>query len=383
MVTFIDSATWNSSPLWSNLLRLQCKSCTIPTTSARPHGSPLEWACQWPSSQPLSSPQLSHNDSLWAEGITKSPRQQGLGYREGEELSRCPSWLNSLWQGWSCGLVYCPGENATDLIWRELASSNGISSWTPLKPQHSNPNPNPNSGVLTSLLLPHLSSSPTDSLLSLNLLCHSKTHARFMQDGRKAVWSTPHTSVAWFFPSLKQNFIAYHSSKVSSRSDCIFEIHQLWQSGFSRVYSNCCCSCSFEIEIIKTGQLSHNMYSNNILNFQESTTILNACTKKSGNLLNALCMYTYWEKGSGKRGRRIHTHTHTHTHAHTHTHTYLSTYQSIYIYIYIYIEREREKEGEVDCETNKQIHLDIDTYLYIYIYIFVNIWCCSIRAVCH
>ena len=35
------------------------------------------------------------------------------------------------------------------------------------------------------------------------------------------------------------------------------------------------------------GQSSHNMYSNNILNFQESTTILNACTKKSGNLLNA------------------------------------------------------------------------------------------------
>ena len=29
------------------------------------------------------------------------------------------------------------------------------------------------------------------------------------------------------------------------------------------------------------------MYSNRILNFQESTTILNACTKKSGNLLNA------------------------------------------------------------------------------------------------
>ena len=28
------------------------------------------------------------------------------------------------------------------------------------------------------------------------------------------------------------------------------------------------------------------MYSSNIVNFQESTTILNACTKKSGNLLN-------------------------------------------------------------------------------------------------
>ena len=55
-----------------------------------------------------------------------------------------------------------------------------------------------------------------------------------MQDGRKAVWSIPSVSVATF-PSLKQNFIAYRSSKVS---DCIFEIHQLWQSGFSRVYSN-------------------------------------------------------------------------------------------------------------------------------------------------
>ena len=89
------------------------------------------------------------------------------------------------------------------------------------------------------------------------------------------------------FPSLKLNFIAYHSSKVSWRPDCIFEIHQLWQSGFSRVYSNCCFRCSFEPEILKIGQSSHKMYSNNIVNFQESTTILNACTKKSGNLLKA------------------------------------------------------------------------------------------------
>ena len=29
------------------------------------------------------------------------------------------------------------------------------------------------------------------------------------------------------------------------------------------------------------------IFSNNIRNFQESTTILNACTKKSGNLLKA------------------------------------------------------------------------------------------------
>ena len=37
-----------------------------------------------------------------------------------------------------------------------------------------------------------------------------------MQDGPKAVWSIPYVSVA-FFPSLKHNFIAYRSSKVSSR----------------------------------------------------------------------------------------------------------------------------------------------------------------------
>ena len=148
-----------------------------------------------------------------------------------------------------------------------------------------------NSGVLTSLLLPHLSSFLTDSLPSLNLLWHSKTDARFMQDGWKAVWSIPYVSVA-FFPSLKQNFIAYRSSKVFSCPDYIFEIHHLWQSGFSRVYSNCCWSCWFEPEIIKIGQSSHKMYSNNILNFQESTTILNACTKKkSGNLLNVPHIY--------------------------------------------------------------------------------------------
>ena len=125
---------WNSSPLQSNLLRLQCTYSTVSTTSARTHGGLLVWACQWSSSQPLSSPQLSHNDSFWAEGITKRHRKQGLDYREGEELSWCPSWSNSQWQRWSCGLVYCPDGNATDPIWRVLASSHQISCWTPLKP---------------------------------------------------------------------------------------------------------------------------------------------------------------------------------------------------------------------------------------------------------
>ena len=95
-----------------------------------------------------------------------------------------------------------------------------------------------------------------------------------MQEAPKAVWSILYVSLA-FFPSLKQNVIAYRSSKVSSRPDYIFEIHQLWQSGFSRVHSNSYCSRSFETEIIKIGQSSRKM------NFQESTAIVNAHTKKS------------------------------------------------------------------------------------------------------
>ena len=33
--------TWNSSPIRSSLLRLQCICCTLPTTSGTPHGSHL------------------------------------------------------------------------------------------------------------------------------------------------------------------------------------------------------------------------------------------------------------------------------------------------------------------------------------------------------
>ena len=54
-----------------------------------------------------------------------------------------------------------------------------------------------------------------------------------MQDAPKAGWIIPYVFCG-IFSSLKHNFIAYRSSKVSSHPDCIFEIHQLWQSGFSR-----------------------------------------------------------------------------------------------------------------------------------------------------
>ena len=185
--------------------------------------------------------------------------------------------------------MHCPGWNATDPIWRVLASSQGISSWTRLNLQHNNPNPNPLANQLwcidfitppKPLIIPHRLPAFLESLMPLNYWC--SINARLSKNSLK------HSiRFCGIFSSLKQNCIAYRSSKVSSRPDCIFEIHQLWQSGFSRVYSNCYCSSSFEPEIINIGQSSHKMYSNNIVNFQESTTILNAYTKKCGNLLNA------------------------------------------------------------------------------------------------
>ena len=148
--------------------------------------------------------------------------------------------------------MYCPGGNATDPIWRVLASSLWISSRTPLKPQHSNPNSNPLANQLgctdfltppTPLIISHRLHAFLKSLMPLKNWC--SIQARCSKSSLKH-------SIRFFgiFPSSKQNFIAYRSSKMS---DCIFEIHHLWQSGFSWVYSSCCCSCSFEPEIIKIG----------------------------------------------------------------------------------------------------------------------------------
>ena len=135
--------------------------------------------------------------------MTKSHREQGLDYREGEELSWCPSWSNSLWQGWSCGLLHCPGGNATDSIWRVLASSDGISSWTPLKPQHSNRNPNPLANQLwyidfltlpTPLIIPHRLPAFLKSLMQLKN------------------WYSIHTT--WLKSSLKYSMFLWHFFQV-------------------------------------------------------------------------------------------------------------------------------------------------------------------------
>ena len=134
--------------------------------------------------------------------ITNSLRELCLDYKEGEELSWCPSWSNSLWQGWSCGLVHCPAGNASEPIWRVLSSSDGISSWTPLKPQHSNPNP----GVLTSLLLPHFSSFLTDSRAFLESLMPLKNWCSVHTRWSKSSLKNSIRFCGIFFPKFKTEF---------------------------------------------------------------------------------------------------------------------------------------------------------------------------------
>ena len=199
--------------------------------------------------------------------------------------------------------MHCLAGNATDPIWRVLASSDGISSWTPLKPQHSNPKPNPNALAnllwcidlltpLTPLIMPQRLPAFLESLMPLKIWC--STYARWSKSSLKHSMR-----FCGIFLSLKHNFIAYWSSKVS---DCIFEILQLWQSGLSSVYSNYCCSCSIDPEIIKVGQSSLMMYRNNIVNFQESTLILNACTKKVWKpivFISYIYIYIYRQNYSG------------------------------------------------------------------------------------
>ena len=129
-----------------------------------------------------------------------------------------------MWEGWSCWLVHFPGGNATDPIWRLLASSDGISFWTSLKLKHSNPSPLANQlwwidflTLPTPLIIPHRLPAFLESLMPLKNWC--LIHARWLKSSLKH-------SICFYgiFPSLKQNFIAYCSSKVSSCPDCIFKI---------------------------------------------------------------------------------------------------------------------------------------------------------------
>ena len=115
------------------------------------------------------------------------------------------------------------------LSWWKCHWPDGISSWTPLKTQHSNSNPNPLANQLwcidfltppTPPIIPYRLPTFLESLMPLKNWC--SIHERCSKNSLKRS-----IRFCGIFPSLKQNFIAYRSSKVSSRPDCIFEIQPL------------------------------------------------------------------------------------------------------------------------------------------------------------
>ena len=113
--------------------------------------------------------------------------------------------------------MHCPGGNATDPIWRVLASSDGISS---LKPQHSNHNPNPLANQLwcndfltppTPLIIPHRLHAFLESLMPLKGWC--SIH------GRRSKSSLKHSiRFCGIFSKFKTEFYFpfYHKSRNST-----------------------------------------------------------------------------------------------------------------------------------------------------------------------
>ena len=113
--------------------------------------------------------------------------------------------------------MHCPGGNATDPISRVLASSDGISTWTPLKPQH---------------IIPCWLSVQWEPSAWRSCQCCPKKGSSKVYGWICSVWEKLHASTGksvssslghcsrssfhrmTFLSSLKQNFIAYRSSKV-------------------------------------------------------------------------------------------------------------------------------------------------------------------------
>ena len=107
--------------------------------------------------------------------------------------------------------MYCPAGNATDPIWRVLASSDGIFSWTLLQPQHSNPNPNPLANQLwcidfltppTPLITPHRLPALLESLMPLKNWC--SIHAGWSKSSLKHP-----IRFCGIFSKFKKEFLLY------------------------------------------------------------------------------------------------------------------------------------------------------------------------------
>ena len=172
--------------------------------------------------------------------------------------------------------MHCPGGNATEPIWRVLASSKGISSWTPLKPQHSNSNPNPLANQLwcidfltppTPLIIPHRLRAFLESLMSLKNWC--SIHAR---------WSKSSLKHSIRFCGILLHIVLLKCQIVFLKfTSCDYQ-----------AFVGCIPIAAIAVNLnLKSWKLASHLIRCIAItvNFQESTTILNACTKS---------LETYW-----------------------------------------------------------------------------------------
>ena len=154
--------------------------------------------------------------------------------------------------------MHCPGGNATDPIWRVLASSLGISSWTPLKPQHSNPNPLANQLwcidflTPTTPLIPHRLPGFLESLMPLKNWC--SIHARWSKSSLKH-------SIGFYGIFSKHKTILLHIILLK----CQIAVLK-FTSCDNQVLVGCIPIAAVAVHLnlkSKIGQSSHKMYRNN------------------------------------------------------------------------------------------------------------------------
>ena len=180
--------------------------------------------------------------------------------------------------------MHCPDGNATDPIWRVLAFSYGISSWTPLKPQHSNPNPLTNQLWCIDFLIP-----PTPLIIPPRLPAFLESLMPL-----KNWWSI---HARWSKSSLKHS-IRFCGIFFKFNRFLLHIVLQKCRIAFLK-FTSCdnqalvrCIQIAAVAEIVKIDQSSYKMYSNNIV--KESTTILNTHSKNVWN--HIVCTsYLYWE----------------------------------------------------------------------------------------
>ena len=189
--------------------------------------------------------------------------------------------------------MYCSGGNATYPIWSVLGSSDRISTWTSLKPQHIYSNHLANqfwcSDFLTPptpLIIPHRLPGILESLLEHKNWC--STQARWSKSSLK------HSIHFYGIFSKFKNRILQHIVHLK-RQIAFLKLTSCDNQALVGCIPIASVAVPLKTEIIKISQSSHNMDSNNYTEISRVYTIFKCpYEKKSGNLSYAPRILLFW-----------------------------------------------------------------------------------------